>query len=110
MSEDSSESLWCVYIIRCADGSLYTGISLDAQRRLDEHRSGSGRGAKYLRGRGPLEMVCSQSIGTRSAALKVEARFRKLSKDRKEEMLAGNVAADWLLSVSSDGRKLCRST
>ncbi len=87
MAAGSSEALWFVYIIRCADGSLYAGVSTDVERRLAEHRDASGKGAKYLRGRGPLEMVCAQAIGSRSQALTVESRFRKLSKEQKETLL-----------------------
>ena len=88
MSLDSPEALWFVYVIRCRDGALYVGISTDVERRLSEHRDASGKGAKYLRGRGPLELVCSQAIGSRSQALMVESRFRRLSKGDKETLIA----------------------
>ena len=101
MSGEPPESLWFVYVIRCADGTLYTGVSTNVERRFTEHREGSGKGAKYLRGRGPLEMVCAQSIGTRSQALKVENRFRKLPKERKESLIAHEFALARLLSEAS---------
>lgn len=53
------EQNWKVYILRCGDGSLYTGISTDVARRLEEHRS--GKGAKYTRSRGPLELVYEET-------------------------------------------------
>ena len=94
MSCDTLEALWSVYVIRCADGSLYTGISTDVERRVREHRDEAGKGAKYLRGKGPLELVCWQAVGNRSQALKVENRFRKRSKEHKERLLAGNCQLD----------------
>ena len=89
MSEGSQEALWYVYVIRCRDATLYTGISTNVERRLIEHSKGDGKGAKYLRGRGPLSLAVSEAIGSRSQALKVESRFRKLSKPDKERCLAG---------------------
>ena len=62
---------WCVYILRCADGTLYTGSTDDFPRRLAAHSS--GRGAKYTRGRGPLEPVYREDCADRSAALRREA-------------------------------------
>ncbi|MDQ6973135.1 MAG: GIY-YIG nuclease family protein, partial [Mariprofundaceae bacterium] len=58
-------------MIRCRNGHLYTGISTDVERRLSEHRT--GKGAKYLRGKDPLELVLQQRIGSHSDALKAEA-------------------------------------
>ncbi|OPZ60979.1 MAG: GIY-YIG nuclease superfamily protein [Deltaproteobacteria bacterium ADurb.Bin510] len=78
---------WHVYLIRCADGSLYTGVATDVQRRLNEHQA--GRGAKYLRGRGPLELVYSQPMPDHGAALREEARIKRLSKARKQALIAG---------------------
>ena len=99
MSPDSAEALWFVYIVRCRDGSLYAGISTDVERRLAEHRDAGGKGAKYLRGRGPLEMVCSQVIGSRSQALKVESRFRRLSKEDKETLIANGASLSTLCDL-----------
>ena len=74
-----------MYLVRAAGGVLYTGVATDVARRLAEHRS--GRGAKYLRGRGPLELVLERSIGAREVALRVEARIKRLTKSGKEELL-----------------------
>ena len=62
---------WYVYILRCGDGTFYTGIARDATRRLEEHRA--GKGAKYTRGRGPLELIYQETCPDRSAALQREA-------------------------------------
>ena len=77
---------WYVYILRCGDGSLYTGISDDVPRRLEAHRS--GKGAKYTRGRGPLELVFTQQTEDKSAALRREAEIKKLRREEKENLIA----------------------
>jgi putative endonuclease len=79
-------SEWHVYIVRTADGSLYTGVATDVERRLEEHRTG-GRGARYLRGRGPLELVLDREIGPRGLALKLERRIKALDKEDKEALV-----------------------
>lgn len=73
------ESIWSVYLIRCGDGSLYTGIATDVDRRFAEHLSQGPKSAKYLRGRLPLEIVYRREIGTRSEASKEELRIKSLS-------------------------------
>ncbi|MEA1959469.1 MAG: GIY-YIG nuclease family protein [Chloroflexota bacterium] len=80
---------WYLYLIRCRDGSLYTGITTDVARRFEEHRGKGAGGAKYLKGRGPLELVLRKKVGSRSLALRVEQKVKKLPKARKEKMLAG---------------------
>ena len=77
---------WSVYLVRCKDDSLYAGVALDVDRRLEEHREGK-RGAKYLRGRAPLELVLRRELGDRSLALKVELRIKKLSRKAKENTM-----------------------
>jgi putative endonuclease len=78
---------WHVYFVRCRDGALYTGIATDVSRRLAEHEQGAGKGAKYLRGRGPLLLVLNKAVGRRGLALRVEARIKRLPKARKEELV-----------------------
>ncbi|MGJ8642831.1 MAG: GIY-YIG nuclease family protein [Luteolibacter sp.] len=77
------ESVWWVYMLRCGDGSLYTGIATDVDRRFSEHESQGMKCAKYLRGRLPLEIVFRREIGTRSEASKEELRLKKLSRREK---------------------------
>ena len=79
--------VWSLYVLRCADRSLYTGISTDVARRLREHRD-SARGARYLRGRAPLTLVFEVPVGDRSAASRAENRVKSLSKTEKESLLA----------------------
>lgn len=88
-----SATTYSVYIVRCIDDSLYTGIATDVARRIAEHES-SSRGAKYLRGRGPYELVLQQEIGDRGAASKVEHRLKALMKSEKEDLIAGRRSFD----------------
>ena len=80
------EKRWQLYILRCGDGTLYTGIAVDAQKRLAMHQSGTG--AKYTRGRGPLKMVYCENCGTHSEALKREYAVKKLTHAGKERLIA----------------------
>jgi len=77
--------MWYLYLVRCNDGSLYTGISTDIQRRFDAHQQ--NRGARRLRGRGPLELVYSHPVGDRGPALRMEHLVKKLSKVEKERLV-----------------------
>lgn len=87
-----SESSWFVYILRCADDSLYAGIATDVQRRLEEHQAGAPKGAKYTRGKGPLTLVYQRKIGTRSDACKEELKIKSLSRKQKLSLiLAGGL-------------------
>lgn len=75
------DKAWKMYILRCGDGTLYTGITTDVQARLYAHCN--GKGAKYTRGRGPLELVYSEECGTHSDALKREIAIKALTKEEK---------------------------
>jgi len=68
---------WHLYVIETAGGALYTGITTDVTRRLAEHAA--GRGAKALRGRGPLTLIHQEAVGSRSEALRLEAAVKRLS-------------------------------
>ncbi len=78
-------SSWSVYLLRCGDGSLYTGIATDVSRRVAEHKEGE-KGAKYLRGRGPLDLIYQQEIGDRSLAAKIEHRVKRFPKEYKKDL------------------------
>ncbi len=78
--------MWYLYILRCGDGSLYTGITTDVEKRLEAHRS--GKGAKYTRGRGPLELAYRESCGSHSEALKREWEVKALSREEKLALCA----------------------
>ena len=75
------DKAWFVYLLRCGDDSLYCGITDDVQLRLETHRA--GKGAKYTRGRGPLELVYTEQCESYSAALKREAAIKKLKRPEK---------------------------
>ena len=77
---------WYLYILRCGDDTLYTGITTDVEKRLEVHRS--GKGAKYTRGRGPLELVYRETCGSHSDALKREMAVKRLTRIQKEAMIA----------------------
>ena len=79
---------YSVYIVRCADDTYYTGIAADVARRIAEHES-SPRGAKYLKGRGPLTLVYSASIGDRASAARIEYRVKQLSRTEKKALIDG---------------------
>ena len=77
---------WYVYMLRCGDGTLYTGVTDDVERRLAAHRA--GKGAKYTRGRGPLELVYQEQVPDKSAALRQEYQIKRLPKQEKEGLIA----------------------
>jgi predicted GIY-YIG superfamily endonuclease len=76
---------WAVYILRCGDGSLYTGIAKDVQARVKQHSE--GRGATYTRTRLPVKLLYQQKGLTRSEALIREARIKAMSRSKKEEII-----------------------
>lgn len=74
-------SLWHLYLLECADGSLYTGVTTDVARRYVEHEA--GKGARYTRSHKPLSLLASAPVGTRSQALKAELAIKRLPKEQK---------------------------
>ena len=79
------EGNWYLYILRCGDGTLYTGITNDVEKRLAAHRC--GKGAKYTRGRGPLELVYREELPDHSAALKRELEIKSMPRAEKEKLI-----------------------
>jgi putative endonuclease len=84
-------SQWYIYIVRCCDGSLYTGITIDVARRFAEHCGKGKAGAKYLKSRRPLKLVFQAKIGNQALAMKVERKVKKLPKDKKEKLINGDI-------------------
>jgi len=78
---------WYVYIVRCADNSLYTGITVDINRRIHEHNSQVSQGAKYTRARRPVNLVYEEILSSRSMAMKRECEIKRLSRIGKEELI-----------------------
>ena len=79
------ESVWYLYILKCRDNTLYTGITTDVEKRLEAHRA--GKGAKYTRGRAPLELVYRETCGTHSEALKRELQIKALTRAEKDALI-----------------------
>ena len=86
-NDRTTAPLWSIYLLRCGNGALYTGIATDVTRRLSEHRRNKGKTAKYLRGKGPLELVLEKPIGPKGLALRIEKRIKRLPKARKERLI-----------------------
>ena len=91
---------WYVYIVRCRDGNLYTGIATDVERRMADHLG--NKGAKYLRGRGPLKLVFTKKVGEKGRALKVEHQVKRLPRQKKEALIKTGAGIEALLR--SNGR------
>jgi len=95
---------WYLYLVRCGDGTIYTGISNNVQKRLAAHAG--GRGARYLRGRAPLVLARKLRVGSLGDALKVERKVKRMSPARKEKLIAGKIRLKDLIkkktSVTSD--------
>jgi putative endonuclease len=80
---------WNVYILRCCDGSLYTGIATDVARRVEEHNVSDSLGAKYTRARRPVVLVYQEILPTRSDACRREHAIKRLDKPGKEALIRG---------------------
>lgn len=84
---DKDKNSWCVYIVSCRDGTLYTGIAKDLKKRITEHNSDKG-GAKYTKSRRPVKLVYSEQVKSRSAAAKLEYQFKRMPLAKKKAMIA----------------------
>jgi putative endonuclease len=97
---------WSVYVLRCRDGSLYTGIATDVARRIAEHERGP-KGSRYLRGRGPFTLVLQTEIGDRARATRAELKLKRLPKPAKERLLgvgpsqAAEIIGKWSIKRAS---------
>jgi putative endonuclease len=78
-----SAAAWCVYVLRCADGSLYTGITTDITRRVAEHNGGGPLGARYTRTRRPVELAYVEAVANRAEATRREAAIKQLDRAGK---------------------------
>ncbi|MGM0766855.1 MAG: GIY-YIG nuclease family protein [Pseudomonadota bacterium] len=84
-------SHWHLYMIRTARGALYTGITTDVPRRFAEHQAGAPKGARSLRGKGPLELVYSVAVVDRSVASRLEWQLKQWPRTRKEALVRGEI-------------------
>ena len=89
MPAETDRPVWHLYMLWTSRGTLYTGISTDVARRFQQHVS--GRGAKSLRGKGPLTLAYQEVVGSQGEALRLEARIKKLSSTAKREWLAARL-------------------
>lgn len=80
---------WSVYLIRTAAGAIYTGITTDVDRRFAEHQAGAPRGARSLRGKGPLALEFHARVGNRAAASRLEWAIKRWSREQKEALIRG---------------------
>lgn len=97
VKSQTASGTWFLYLLRCNDGSLYTGITTNLSRRLQEHDSSDARGAKALRGKRPVKLVFSDSMTDRSSAQSAEYKIKQLSKQEKEQLVSGELALTTLL-------------
>jgi len=81
----AADVVWSLYILKCGDGSLYTGVTIDIDRRLQEHQQ--GKASRYTRTRRPLVLVYREECGSRSQALSRECAVKALSRQRKDEII-----------------------
>ncbi len=91
-------AIWHLYLIRTRQNALYTGITTDVLQRLAKHKTGK-QGAKYLRSKGPLQLVYHTEIGNRSTASSAEYRLKKLTKPQKESIVSSNPNKQALLTL-----------
>ena len=85
LSPDAKD--WFVYIVRCSDNSLYTGVAVDVEARIIQHNK--GKGAKYTRSRCPVELVYTENLSEKGDALRREIEIKKLSAQQKRKLVAG---------------------
>lgn len=91
-------AIWHLYLIRTRQNALYTGITTDVSQRLVEHKAGK-QGAKYLRSKGPLQLVYQTEIGSRSVASRAEYRLKRLTKLQKERIVSSKPDKQTLLTL-----------
>jgi len=84
----TNSAMWYVYLLRCADDSLYTGVTTEPERRLDEHNGDNRIGARYTRARRPVRLVYQEACTDRSTACRRESEIKKLSKRAKEQLVS----------------------
>jgi putative endonuclease len=77
---------WCVYMVRCSDGTLYTGIAKDLEKRIEAHNSGKD-GARYTRSRRPVTLVYAEEVESKSTAARLEHQLKRLPRSKKEGLL-----------------------
>ncbi|MCY9863235.1 GIY-YIG nuclease family protein [Vibrio coralliirubri] len=93
MSDVEKNADWVVYLIRNRHNALYCGVTNNLERRFEQHQT--GKGAKALKGKGPLKLVWSFDVGSKSEALKTEYAIKQLPKSRKEKLVSLKLIIEW---------------
>ncbi|MEZ9183118.1 GIY-YIG nuclease family protein [Vibrio splendidus] len=93
MSDADKNADWVVYLIRNRHNALYCGVTNNLERRFEQHQT--GKGAKALKGKGPLKLVWSFDVGSKSEALKTEYAIKQLPKYRKEKLVSLKLIIEW---------------
>lgn len=93
MKKRKARPAWTVYILRCADGSLYTGMTRDVARRVEEHNSSGLLAARYTRARRPVVLVYREAAATRSAACRREYRIKQMTRADKQSLVQSKAKA-----------------
>ena len=89
--------MYYIYILRCEDNSLYTGITTDVHRRFKEHTADKVKGAKYTKAHRPIKIEAVWETDTKANALRIECYIKKLAKSEKEELISGSKSIDELI-------------
>ncbi|MBV7316685.1 GIY-YIG nuclease family protein [Shewanella sp. NIFS-20-20] len=87
MSSEAPARVWYLYMLKCANGQLYTGVTTDVERRLSEHQANSVKTARFLRGKGPLQLMYQEVVGSHGDALRREIAVKKLSRSQKLQLI-----------------------
>lgn len=93
---------WRVYLLRCADGTLYTGVTVDMRRRLRQHNGELAGGARYTRSRRPVTLLWERSAANRSVAQAMESRLRRLTRGQKLALARGSSSGQLDVQLGSD--------
>ena len=91
--------VWSLYLIKTAQGKIYTGITTDVKRRFKEHQAGGRLAAKFLRGKGPLSLEFFAEVGDRALASRLEYRIKKLPAAEKTKIISGNRSITGLINT-----------
>lgn len=83
---NENRDIWFLYMVQCSDGTLYTGITNDLEKRVEAHNSGKD-GARYTKSRRPVKLVYSEQAESKSAAARLEYRIKKLPRSKKKRMI-----------------------
>lgn len=97
-TSSENEQVWSVYLIRTRLNTLYAGVTTDVDRRFQEHASNSKKGARYLRGKGPLALMWHQAIGDKREAMSIEYKIKQIDRKKKLSLIHGSLTLDDILA------------